>query len=84
MINFTGVRLSKYNTELELPVDTTDLDDLKDAEWVSKIKFSIVVYPIVFSFSLPEFYRTDYYGMFLVAIIDMGCSSVSLVILNIT
>ena len=34
MINFTGVRLSKYNTELELPVDTTDLDDLKNAEFV--------------------------------------------------
>jgi hypothetical protein len=32
MINFTGVRLSKFNTELELPIDTTDLDDLKDAE----------------------------------------------------
>lgn len=32
MINFTGVRLSKFHTELELPVDTTDLEDLKDAE----------------------------------------------------
>jgi hypothetical protein len=32
MINFTGVRLSKFQTELELPVDTTDLEDLKDAE----------------------------------------------------
>ncbi|CAF3244312.1 unnamed protein product, partial [Rotaria sp. Silwood2] len=31
LINFTGVRLSKFNTELELPIDTTDLDDLKDA-----------------------------------------------------
>ncbi|CAF0965331.1 unnamed protein product [Adineta ricciae] len=61
MINFTGVRLSKYQTELELPVDTTDLDDLKDAD-----------------FSLPEFYRTDYYGMFLVAIIDLNCSAVAL------
>ena len=34
MINFTGIRLSKFNTELELPVDTTDLEDLKDAESV--------------------------------------------------
>lgn len=32
MINFTGVRLLKFNTELELPVDTSDLEDLKDAE----------------------------------------------------
>lgn len=32
LINFTGVRLSKFHTELELPVDTTDLEDLKDAE----------------------------------------------------
>lgn len=34
MINFTGVRLSKFSTELELPVDTTDLEDLKEAELV--------------------------------------------------
>jgi hypothetical protein len=34
LINFTGVRLSKFHTELELPVDTTDLDDLKDAEYI--------------------------------------------------
>ncbi|CAF5153120.1 unnamed protein product, partial [Rotaria sp. Silwood1] len=32
LINFTGVRLSKFNTELELPIDTTDLDDLKEAD----------------------------------------------------
>ncbi len=32
MINFTGVRISKFNNELELPVDTTDLDDLKEVE----------------------------------------------------
>ncbi|CAF1216027.1 unnamed protein product [Rotaria magnacalcarata] len=61
LINFTGVRLSKFNTELELPIDTTDLEDLKDAD-----------------FLLPEFYRTDYYGMFLVAITDFGCSPAAL------
>ncbi|CAF3984123.1 unnamed protein product, partial [Adineta steineri] len=61
MINFTGVRLSKFNTELELPVDTTDLDDHKEAD-----------------FSLPDFYRTDYYAMFLVAIIDIGYSAIAL------
>ncbi|CAF5043634.1 unnamed protein product, partial [Rotaria sp. Silwood1] len=32
LINFTGVHLSKFNTELELPIDTTDLDDLKEAD----------------------------------------------------
>jgi hypothetical protein len=31
------------------------------------------------SFSLPEFYRTDYYAMFLVAIIDENCSAIALV-----
>ncbi|CAF3038975.1 unnamed protein product [Rotaria sp. Silwood2] len=62
LINFTGVRLSKFNTELELPIDTTDLDDLNDSEYIV----------------LPEFYLTDCYGMFLVAIIVVGCSSVAL------
>ncbi|CAF1502770.1 unnamed protein product, partial [Didymodactylos carnosus] len=32
MINFTGIHLLKYDTELELPVDITDLDNLKDAD----------------------------------------------------
>ncbi|CAF0904065.1 unnamed protein product [Adineta steineri] len=63
MINFTGVRLSKFNTELELPVDTTDLDDHKEAETklaeIVRILSCIYIITILFSINTAQSYFVE-------------------------
>ncbi|CAF2643620.1 unnamed protein product [Rotaria sp. Silwood2] len=61
-----------------------DLNDLSTdfpSEYIEcflQKQYNSKLYPELLKIVLPEFYLTDYYGMFLVAIIDVGCSSVAL------
>ncbi|CAF4012421.1 unnamed protein product, partial [Rotaria sp. Silwood2] len=61
-----------------------DLNDLSTdfpSEYIEcflQKQYNSKLYPELLKIVLPEFYLTDCYGMFLVAIIVVGCSSVAL------